>query len=294
MAAVDINAYFRRIGYDGERRPTLATLRQIQFRHTATIAFENLNPLLSWPVPLDPQALEHKIVRCGRGGYCFEQNLLLRHVLEALGFTVIGLAARVLWNVPEGTISPRSHMLLRVEIDGSSYVVDAGFGLTPTAPLRLQPEIVQATPHEDYRLLETAKGFLLQARLGGHWNSLYVFDLQEQEQRDYEVANWYVSTHPESHFIRSLIVARAAPGRRYALRNNEFTARDASGKADKQLLADAGALRRTLQEVFGLNLPDARELDTALQRIAALDAAPTPALGGEETRGGEDDRRATR
>lgn len=84
-------------------------------RHTEAIPFENLNPLLRWPVHLDPASLEEKMVRGGRGGYCFEPNLLLKNVLNALGYRVTGLAARVLWNAPEGAITPRGHMLPRVD-----------------------------------------------------------------------------------------------------------------------------------------------------------------------------------
>src|SRR5205085_12496143 len=110
--AVDLDAYFKRIGYEGERTPTFETLQAIQLRHVQTIAFENLNPLMGWPVRLDIESLQQKLVREGRGGYCYEHNLLFRHVLKALGFEVTGLAARVLWNEPHGAITPRSHMLL--------------------------------------------------------------------------------------------------------------------------------------------------------------------------------------
>ncbi|MGC2223788.1 MAG: arylamine N-acetyltransferase [Methylocella sp.] len=99
----------------GGRTPTLETLETVIARHTETIPFENLNPLLRWPVRLDPASLEEKMVRGGRGGYCFEQNLLLKNVLNALGYRVTGLAPRVLWNAPEGAITPRGHMLLRVD-----------------------------------------------------------------------------------------------------------------------------------------------------------------------------------
>jgi len=115
-AAFDLEACFERIGYAGERTPTLETLRTIHVRHTEAIAFENLNPLLKWPVRLDALSLQQKIVRDGRGGYCFEQNLLLSHALKALGFKVTGLAARVLWNAPEGAITARGHMLLRFDL----------------------------------------------------------------------------------------------------------------------------------------------------------------------------------
>src|SRR4051794_3177600 len=112
---VDIGAYFERIGYTGSRAPTLETLAGIHLRHPQAIAFENLDPLLKRPISLLVEALSGKMLRAGRGGWCFEQNLLLRDVLESVGFRVTGLAARVLWNAPEGTVRARSHMLLKVE-----------------------------------------------------------------------------------------------------------------------------------------------------------------------------------
>jgi N-hydroxyarylamine O-acetyltransferase len=102
---IDLDAYFERIGYDGERAPTLATLRAIHARHATMIPFENLSPLLRQPVRLDLASLQDKLLHQGRGGYCFEQNLLLRAVLLALGFQVRGLAARVRWNVPDEVVT---------------------------------------------------------------------------------------------------------------------------------------------------------------------------------------------
>src|SRR6476646_6829320 len=116
-ATIDLDAYFERIRYAGGRAPTLATLAAIHARHAEAIAFENLNPLMGWPVRLDVESLQQKMVRDGRGGYCFEQNLLFKHALDALGFRVTGLAARVLWGAPEDTVTARSHMVLRVDLE---------------------------------------------------------------------------------------------------------------------------------------------------------------------------------
>jgi N-hydroxyarylamine O-acetyltransferase len=185
---VDLDAYFERIGYSGSRAPTLDTLSAIHLRHPQTIPFENLDPLLRRPVLLDVPSLEAKLVRDCRGGWCFEHNLLLCHVLESLGFRVTGHAARVLWNAPEGVIRPRAHMLLSLELDGVLYMADVGFGgLTLTAPLRLVAGIEQATPHERFRLVAGDSDFVLQALLGREWRPLYRFDLQRQLLPDYEV-----------------------------------------------------------------------------------------------------------
>ena len=74
---LDLDAYLKRIGYTGDGRPTLATLQAIHLRHATAIPFENLTPLLHQPVRLDLASLQHKLIQSGRGGYCFEQNLLL-------------------------------------------------------------------------------------------------------------------------------------------------------------------------------------------------------------------------
>ena len=173
LEEADLDAYLRRIGYQGEAAPTLATLRAIHYGHATSIPFENLTPLLRQAVRLDLPALLEKLVHGGRGGWCFEQNLLLSHALRALGFPVSGLAARVRWNVPDEVLTARGHMLLRVELDEGSYIADVGFGgLTLTAPLRLAPGQAQKTPHEPFRLIAHGGGYALQAQLGEEWRTL--------------------------------------------------------------------------------------------------------------------------
>ncbi len=272
--AIDIGAYFRRIGYDGPRTSTLDTLRELHLRHAQTIPFENLNVLLKWPIRLDAASVEQKLVREGRGGYCFEQNLLFRHALEALGFRVAGLAARVLWYAPVN-VTPRTHMLLRVAAEGESYLADVGFGSqTLTGPLRLLPLVAQDTPHGKFRLrpVDRESEFVMEAEIVGEWKPLYRFDLVEQELIDYEVANWYVSTCPASHFTAGLIVARPGPGARYVLRNNEFGMHTSDG-TERRVLTSASELREVLTRVFGIALPDAPELGAILERAAATPPA---------------------
>ena len=265
---VNLDAYFQRIGYSGDRTPTLETLRLIHQRHTETIAFENLNPFLKQPVFLDLEALQQKLIYERRGGYCFEQNLLFCAVLITLGFRVTNLAARVLWNLPEGTLNPRSHMLLLVEIDKEILIADVGFGgFTFTIPLYLTPNLEQPTSLETFRLLKDDNAFIAQVNIGQAWKSLYHFDLQPQELPDYEVSNWYISTHPNSMFTKNLILARPDLGCRYALRNNRFTIHHLDGHSEQHVLTSVRALRTTLVDAFRLQLPDHLDLDVALQRL---------------------------
>jgi N-hydroxyarylamine O-acetyltransferase len=268
--AVDVEAYCRRIGYAGPRAATLETLRAIHLRHPLAIAFENLDPFLRRAVHLDLASLERKIVHAGRGGYCFEQNLLLQGVLQLMGFRVSGLAGRVLWNAPEGAVRPRGHMLLRIDLDDHIYVADVGFGgLTLTAPLLLVADIEQATPHETFRLARVEGDYLMQVSIRGAWKSLYRFDLQPQLLPDYEVTNWYLSNHPQSHFVSGLLLARVAEDRRYGLLDNRLSIHHMSGESEQRILGSVAELRAALEDTFGLDLsrlPQA-ELDAALERL---------------------------
>jgi N-hydroxyarylamine O-acetyltransferase len=264
-----LNSYFERIGYGGPSTPRLETLREIHRLHPQAIAFENLNPLMGWPVRLDNESLQQKLVDQRRGGYCYEHNLLLKHVLERIGFRVVGLAARVLWNHPEDAIRPRTHMLLQVDIEDELWIADVGFGgLTLTAPLRFVERAPQATPHEPFRLTRIAGDHAVQAEVRGAWRTLYRFDLQEQVLPDYELASWYLSNHPESHFTQKLIAARTDSQRRYALSNNELAVHRVGAETERRKVASAAELREVLTETFGIRVPESRELEEKLGEIA--------------------------
>ncbi|SDP19290.1 N-hydroxyarylamine O-acetyltransferase [Filomicrobium insigne] len=272
-ANLDLGAYFKRINYSGPDTPSLETLRTLQAKHTAAIAFENLDSFLGRQVFLNISALQSKLVHGRRGGYCFEQNTLLASVLKALGYKVRGLAARVLWNQPPGTVVERSHMLLFVEIQETPYIVDVGFGgNTPTAPLRLEADIEQSTPNEPFRLTEAEGDWILELWDGREWRSIYRFDLQGHYPPDYEVSNYYVSTHPASPFRRRLIASRPIRGVRYALANNRLTLHRFGQEPERHFLETVSEMRHALETIFLLALPRYRELDEALAGV--LDSYP--------------------
>lgn len=276
-AEFDLDAYCKRIRFGGTRAPSLETLAAIHQRHTRAIPFENLDPFLKRPVHLDVASLQRKIVDGRRGGYCFEQNLLLSHALREIGFDVTGLAARVLWNasgdgVTTGNnVRPRSHMLLLVKVHGRRYVADVGFGgQTLTCPLRLEADVEQVTSHEPFRLRRVAQKpetFEMDSFIGGEWKPLYRFDLHEQFLADYEVTSWYLSNHPNSPFVTGLVAARADRDCRYVLRNTDFAVHHLDGCTVRRSLTNAVEIRETLEDVFRIALKDVPELDAALDRL---------------------------
>jgi N-hydroxyarylamine O-acetyltransferase len=274
--AVDLEAYFQRIGYTGPRTDaaSLETLAAIHRLHPSAIAFETLDALLKRPIILTAAALEQKLLHGGRGGWCFEQNLLLSRVLQSLGFGITGLAARLLWNRPAGEVRARTHMLLLVEgCAGGPHIADVGFGgLTLTGPLRLVPDVEQATPHEVFRLCHARDGtYILQVLLGDAWKPMYSFDLQPQVLPDYEVWNWHLCHHPESPFINNLMVARVTPERRYGLFNNRLSIHHLRGDSEQTMLTTSAELRETLAGPFNIRLPDDPQVDALLERLVNID-----------------------
>ena len=274
---VNLKAYFERIGFSGSIAPTLATLETIHALHPAAIPFENLSPLLGLPVDLDLASIEKKLLAEKRGGYCYEHNLLLMAVLRELDFPVRGLAARVVWSDPMAVDRPPTHMLLAVDIGGSTYIADTGFGgLTLTAPLRLKRDVEQPTPHEIFRLVGGEPDWTLEAQIGDTWKPLYVFDTVEQQIESYQASNLVLSTDPESPFRSELRAALSPAGKRLALRDNRLATHIVGEPSEARLLTSVAEIRDVLSGTFGISLPASELLDSRLEAILAQAGAGAP------------------
>ncbi len=260
--------YLQRLGFDAPPAPTLETLRQLQLRHTGVFAFENLSTITGAPVLIDLASVEQKVLNGGRGGYCYELNNLFLTLLLELGFEARGISGRVVLAQPEGTWTARTHRLSLVIIDGERYITDVGFGgMVPTAPLLLDIEDAQPTPHESYRIEKQADGYMLRADVAGEWRSMYLFDPQRQEDIDYTLGNWYVSTHPESPFAKRLMVARTGDGWRRTLNNGSFAIHRMGAESERREVADVDELIEVLEQEFDLRLPDQPQVRQSLARM---------------------------
>ena len=250
---VDLDAYCTRIGYRGPRTPTIETLRALHERHPASIVFEAIDVLLGRGVDLSPAAVDAKLIAKGRGGYCYEHNSLFKRVLTTIGFEVEGLIGRVRWMAPpDAPTRPRTHMALRVVVNGESWLADVGFGgCVMTAPLRLDTAEPQPTQHEAFRIIPMGTALLVQALIGDTWQSLYELSREPQLDVDYELPNWFTATHPTSSFRHNLIVARTTTQARYTLLDGRFTIRTPDGRTERRIL-DADQIEQMLAETFDL------------------------------------------
>ena len=260
---LDLQAYLQRIGYDGGLDPTVETLTALHRAHVLSIPFENLDILLGRPIRLDLASLQAKLVRDRRGGYCFEQNALFAAVLEHLAFDVTGLAARV--TMGEERTTPRTHMILAVDIAGTRWLADVGFGgVGLLEPIALRDGTVAEQAGLTYALRRDGCVWVLSMRdpsliqQSSHdtilsMTDLYEFSEDPQTAGDVEVANHFTSTHPDSVFRRTLTIQRSARDGRLVLRGDTLT-RYTGGRAIDEPVAPE-RVRDVARELFGVELP---------------------------------------
>ncbi len=252
--ALNLEAYLRRIGYNGDLQPTRAVLEALHLAHATHIPYENLDVLLKLPIRLDLESLQNKLVHADRGGYCYEQNSLFAAVLRQIGFSVTTLAARVRYRT---TLTlPRTHMTLLVEADGERFLGDVGFGssgLLLPVPFVNGVEVRQFA--WSYRIVVESSLRVLQLLKDSSWTDLYAFSLEPQEPADYDMANYYVSTHPASRFVHTLTAQKITTGERHSLRDREYSV-DRGTTVTTRLLTCSDNFTELLTQTFGLRLPE--------------------------------------
>lgn len=276
MDSAQLSQYLARVDYQGPREPGVPALHALTSAHVQHIPFENLDVLLGLGVDLSDDAVFDKLVTRRRGGYCFEQNGLFSRVLTAFGFDVTPVSARVRLDRPRDVTPARTHMFLRVAIDGHDWITDVGVGgASLTSALRLELDREQPTPHEPRRIIREDGRYFHQARFGVRWADVCEFTGEPMPPIDREVANWFTSTHPGSHFRSRLMVARAgSEGRRYTLLNDELKIRERSGVAHTVGIETPEHLLEVLQAHFGLSFAPGTRLDHRAQTPAEAPAAP--------------------
>jgi len=212
---MQLSSYLQRIGFSGDPRPDLATLRRVHRAHLEAIAYENLDVQLGRRVGFDLDAIFSKLVTARRGGWCYEMNGLLAWALEEMGFEVMRLAGAVLRD-RSGDETIGSHLALCVHLD-APYLADVGFGDGIVEPAR----IMAGEFHQDefafhFERLDPAWWRFHNQPHGGAAS----FDFQLSEARADVLARRceWLQTSPESGFVRTSVCQRYVDGELRVLR----------------------------------------------------------------------------
>jgi N-hydroxyarylamine O-acetyltransferase len=248
---MNLEGYFARIGWGGATAATADALAGIYAHHVRAIPFENLDVLLGRRVHLELDAIEAKLVRARRGGYCYEHATLFAAVLRALGFEVHEHSARVVMVTPRAMAS-RTHMFLTV----GDLVLDPGFG--GHAPLGPVPRGGERAG--DHRFVHDGADHALElATDAGTWQRLWVSSLERDLPIDFEMANHFTSTHPSSSFTQRLMARTFRGDAKVTVSNRDVTI-TRGGAVETYQLSDRVALRELFASYFDIDLPELAQL----------------------------------
>lgn len=252
---LDLDAYMRRVGHDGDTAPTAQTLAALHRAHLAAIPFENLDVVLGRGIAVDLDSVQAKLVERRRGGYCYEHGVLFAAVLERLGYTVERMLARVGGEELERPRAP-THMTLRVATGGERWLADVGFGSGLLRPLPFDEGGPHAQGGWTFALASTgSRSWALRELRGGEWVTRYGFDEQRLHAADVVMANHFTSTFERSPFVGKPVVTRRDEDSIRSLVDRRLALERPDGTLDERDVADdeIGAL---LRETFGIPLND--------------------------------------
>ena len=249
---MDVNAYLKRINYDGPLDVSAETLRKLHLAHLYSVPFENLSIHGGEPIVLEDEALFSKIVERRRGGFCYEANGLFAALLRAVGFEVQMLSAEVARG--NGEFSPPfDHMALLVKLE-ERWLADVGFGDSFIEPLLLDTTTEQIQGDESFRIVTEEPYRVLVRRVGEDWKQQFRFTLEPHEYGDYAEMCRFHQTSPESHFTQNRICSRATPEGRITLSGMRFIV-TTKQEREERVLGSAKEYDEVLRERFDVSFP---------------------------------------
>ncbi|NHQ61053.1 arylamine N-acetyltransferase [Chlorobium sp. BLA1] len=252
MKAENFNfqSYLARIGFEGVAAADFATLKRMMLCQLFSVPFENLDVQEGKVVSLVPEEIYKKIVERRRGGYCYEVNGLFAMALGSLGVPYQFVAARPMTYPVR---RPKTHMAIVATIEGEQWLCDLGFGSYGIRePINLgwiNRDIRQG--FDTFGLFLNPDGnYLLQSITDDSWKNLYEFNLSRQEWVDFEPANYLNSTHPDSIFVRSLMVVLQTPSGKEVLNGSSYKSVSEGRSQEREVTQEEIAL--LLQQKFSL------------------------------------------
>lgn len=254
LGADEVTGYLAAVGLEGRTRSReplddLALLDELVRAHVATFAFASAGVRLGDGLPLSTAAVYERLVVARRGGYCFEQNLLMHDVLVALGYDVTMYLARVL--LSGDPHPPLTHRVTVVDLDGVRYLVDVGFGPQgPTAAVPFDgPPVGPAWRR--FGLVQTGARQWTTLGGGDDLAPMYRFELAQYGTADCELGHFYSHRHPDAHFVRTLVASVLLDDQTRSLRDRDYWVIGPAGRVEHRIV-DAEDLRAVLVGELGL------------------------------------------
>lgn len=255
--AFPIDLYLKRIGLNTLPSPNVEGLHSLAKAQSSGITFENLDVLANIPIRIDLESISEKILKSGRGGYCFELNGLLGNALQAAGFTFEPRLARVTYRRPEP--GPKTHLVYVVKIENQNWLVDVGFG----GPGLIEPALFEANTEFEQNgtlfrfVLEKNGEFHLQRKTMDEWIGIYMVTHEPVMPIDLEVVNHFVSTWERSPFRSIFMCVSPRKNGVLTIHGQDLVHLDHNLNAvARRTIQDLADLKEIMNSQFHIQVPD--------------------------------------
>ena len=248
---LDVDRFLERIGYSGPTEPTYSTLRTLQMAFLLEVPFENLDVHLGRQIRLTSKSIYEKVVLRRRGGFCYECNILFFDLLDALGFQVEYLSARM---VKGDTVGPEyDHMVLLVTLE-HDYLVDVGNGQSCREPLRIDGTNRATSEGYSYRVGTHGEDYgLYYQQSNAAWTPRFLFTLTPRDRAEFSGMCHYHQTSPDSVFTQHRLVTIATVEGRITLTDMRLSI-TAGVETQERLLRSENEYSETLKQHFGIEI----------------------------------------
>ncbi|MBQ4544179.1 MAG: arylamine N-acetyltransferase [Oscillospiraceae bacterium] len=250
LSKAQTEEYLLRIGYSGVHHATKEVLAELMQCHFMSVPFENLDVYYAHKEPdLSTASLYDKIVKNRRGGYCFELNGLFLHLLRAFGFSCTARQARI---IKGEFLSPPSHEVIVVKIDGKSLFCDVGFGgPVPPSPVEIICDSVQESDGRRYMFSDGGEEITLSVEKDGTFAPLMMFSKKPSAPVDFLPLNAFCAHSPIEPFIHKQMAWKRTCDGKVSIDGDIFRT-ESDGAVTEKLIETPDELRVILSQYFGI------------------------------------------
>ena len=252
IEGINVNSYLKRI-HEKREKPSVSYLKKLHKAHLINIPFENLDIHYKNKIILDYKKIYEKIVRRGRGGFCYELNGLFYHLLFHLGFDSYLISARV---KKEGKFSEDyDHMAILVLLEGETWLVDVGFGDSFIYPKKIETDGVQMDYVDYWRVVSDPNENLIlqQSDDCSVFQSKYLFTRKEKQPIQFLERCAFHQTSRESNFTQQKIITRLTEKGRVTLTERKLKILELGSSNEQEIMNEDEFLSK-LQQHFSISL----------------------------------------
>lgn len=251
----DVDAYLRRLAVQKEEVLDKRYLDTLIYAHQCQVVFENLDVYRAHrPISLKIEDIFQKVVRDGRGGYCFELNALFTQLLKDLGYEAYPCMSRIVRG--KDFIPPVLHRGIIVRLGQELYFCDVGYGGPMPPGAVLIRDGYSAELYGEHFHMRRRDGYwwtLSRTTSSGEKEEILEFYTMPQENVDFIALNEYCSQNAESVFTqRCYINVRTSSGNKSIL-GDIFTVVE-NGCATAQTIESEERYDQILRSHFGLQI----------------------------------------